>query len=162
MLEIKNLRNDRQWRAATGYSQEQFGKLLVHFEKAYIDHHGKDLLTKIEDSPNPQHIKTYEGQMLLTLFYLKTGVSFDVLGVLFGMDGSNAKRNCEKGLLVLEKTLDNLGLLPKRGFKTIKEFEAHMAGNEKLLIDATEVRTERPSNNEEQKENYSGKKNAIQ
>jgi hypothetical protein len=157
----ENLRNDRQWRSAIGLSEAQFDNLLPHFELAYDGHFGKTMSAKVADSPNVPYIQSYEDLLLLTLFYLKTGVTYDVLGVVFGMDGSNAKRNIEKGIVVAQRALSDLGLLPKRGFSTIKEFEEHMKGNEKLLIDATEMRIERPSDQDEQKDNYSGKKNVI-
>ena len=97
----------------------------------------------------------------MTLFYIKTGIAFDVLGVVFGIDGSSAQRNFEKGLIVLQQTLSDLNLLQKRSFSTLKEFEEHMKGEEKILIDATEIRALRPSDNDEKNDMYNGK-NVIQ
>lgn len=158
----ENIRNHRQWRSATSLSEEQFDRLVELFAKGYEKVHGKSFASKLSDSPKPSRIKEYDELLLLTLFYLKTGVTFDVLGVIFGIDGSSAQRNFEKGLIVLQQTLSDLNLLPKRSFSTLKEFEEHMKGEEKILIDATEIRVLRPSDNDEQKDMYSGKKNAIQ
>jgi len=109
----------------------------------------------------PEFATRPESLLLLTLFYMKTGVTYDVLGVVFGMDGSSAQRNFEKGMYALQRALDNLGLLPAREFGSIKEFEEHMKKEEKLLLDATEIRVVRPSDNESQKDMYSGKKKHI-
>jgi Helix-turn-helix of DDE superfamily endonuclease len=155
---ISDLSNDRQWRATTGFSKEQFSKFLNHFRDGYYREFGKSMAVKIEDSPNKPHVENYEELLYLTLFHLKTGVTYDVLGVIFGMDGSSAKRNFEKGLMVIKNCLEAMQLLPMREFKDVKSFEEHMKGHEKLLIDATEYRVQRPSDNAEQKENYSGKK----
>lgn len=158
---ISDLRNDRQWRASTGFGKEQFLKFLVHFTAGYQREFGKSMSVKIEDSPNKPYVECYEDLLYLTLFYLKTGVTYDVLGVIFGMDGSSAKRNFEKGLKVIKNCLEAMELLPMREFKDVKSFEEYMKGHEKLLIDATEYRVQRPSDNEEQKDNYSGKKKSY-
>ena len=155
------LRNNRQWRAATSLTEKQFDQLIPAFAIAYEELNGKTLEQKVADSPKEPYLKTYDSLLLLVLFSMKTGVTFDVLGVVFDMDGSSAQRNQEKGLCVLQTALNNLGVLPTRQFDTVKEFEMYMQSHEKLLIDATEIRAQRPSNNEDQKDMYSGKKNVI-
>ncbi|GAB4408985.1 MAG: hypothetical protein OHK0053_35800 [Microscillaceae bacterium] len=84
-----------------------------------------------------------------------------MLGFVSGMDGSNAKRNQRLGLEVLQDALSKLGLLPKRSFENVEEFNAYFKAHKKLIIDATEQRIQRPKDKEAQKESYSGKKNAI-
>ena len=42
------------------------------------------------------------------------------------MDGSNVKRNQQIGLEVLQKTYENLGVVPKRNLLTIEEFNEHI------------------------------------
>ncbi len=74
------------------------------------------------------------------------------------MDGSNAKRNQEKGLELLEKTLEKLGCLPKHNIMNKKEFSDIFARMDTLIIDVTEQRITRPSNEEVQPDYYSGKK----
>ena len=51
--------------------------------------------------------------------------------------------------------------MPKRNLLTIKEFEEFFKDEKDLIIDATEQRIQRPSDNEMQKETYSGKKKPI-
>jgi hypothetical protein len=60
---------------------------------------------------------------LFTLFSLKSGLTYDVLGIVCGMNGSNAKRNPNIGLEILKKTLDQLGHMPKRQLLTVNDFE---------------------------------------
>ena len=87
------------------------------------------------------------------------------------MDASNAwgaarrvllhttpKRNQEKGLELLEKILEKLGCLPKRNVMNKKEFFEIFAHIDTLIIDVTEQRITRPSNEDIQADYYSGKK----
>jgi len=56
------------------------------------------------------------------LFSLKAGLTYDLLGLVSGMDAANAKRNQELGLRVLEHPLATAGCLPKREFKDAAEW----------------------------------------
>lgn len=48
--------------------------------------------------------------------------------------------------------------MPKRKFETVEEFEEHVQHAEELIFDGTENLTERPQDNDKQKNKYSGKK----
>src|SRR6266536_3604377 len=61
----------------------------------------------------------------------------------------------------LEHTLATAGCLPKREFKDAAEFAEYLKNEETLIFDGTEQRTQRPSEDEAQKDNYSGKKSAT-
>ena len=74
---------------------------------------------------------------------------------------SNAKRNQGIGLEILIKTLTKLGVMPKRKLLTVKDFEEFFKQEKDLIFDATEQRIQRPSDYEQQKETYSGKKKPI-
>ena len=88
-------------------------------------------------------------------------MDYDLLGVVCGMNGSNAQKNQKIGLSILVKTLNNLNVMPERKLLTVKDFEELFTGETDLILDATEQRIQRPSNSEKQKESYSGKKNPI-
>jgi hypothetical protein len=127
----------------------------------------KTIQERTGDSPNEPSI-TASGELLLfTLFSLKSGLTYDLLGrsaalrFVSGMDGSNAKRNQSVGLQVLQNALHHLNLLPTREFKDVAEFETYFKKHKKLLFDATEQRTQRPQEKQSQKDNYSGKKRAY-
>lgn len=51
--------------------------------------------------------------------------------------------------------------MPKREFKDAEEFRNYLKNEKILIFDGAEKRTQRPSDNAAQKENYSGKKRII-
>lgn len=157
-LSIKELKTDRQWRAATGLDEQRFQKLLRLFKASYLKKYGYSVgarQTGIEVTPS---LPSEEELLYFTLFSLKSALTYDLLGVVCGMDGSNAKRNQELGLTVLQETLAAAGCAPKRAFKDAAEFAAYLKKEKTLLLDGTEQRLQRPSDDEEQKACYSGKK----
>jgi hypothetical protein len=157
-ISISDLKTERQWRSSTGYDQKRFTELLVIFERKYQE----IFQEKMEDikarSPMQSSIKNCEELLFFTLFSLKSGLTYDVLGLVTGMDGATAKRNQEVGILVLKAVFQETGDAPKREFKTVKEFESFFKQDEVLIIDGTEQYIERPQNKDKQKQNYSGKK----
>ena len=91
-LAIKELRTERRWRAATGLDERRFGRLLEYFEEAYQSLYGQTVAERqalIEVSPS---LTSEEELLYFTLFSLKSGLTYDLLGVVGGMDLSNAKR----------------------------------------------------------------------
>jgi len=155
------LTQDRQWRATIGMSKKQFFILLDPFKKAYFDIYKEELSKRKVDVNIGYCIENEEQLLLFTLFSFKSGLTYDVLGFVFGMNGSNAKRNQKIGLDVLAKTLTELNVMPKRKLLTVKEFEEFFKEEKDLIFDATEQRIQRPSDSELQKETYSGKKKPI-
>jgi hypothetical protein len=145
-------------------SEEKFRQLLPHFAKSYEKLYGKTIEERSSESPNSSNIsiKTYEELLFFTLFSLKSGLTYDLLGFVSGMDGSNAKRNQSLGLEVLKNALSNLSVLPKREFEDAESFKVYFEQHKTLILDATEQRIQRPQDQDEQKENYSGKKKGIQ
>ncbi len=106
-------------------------------------------------------LPTAHEKLVFLLYYLKVYPTFDVLGAQFGMNRSKACENLHRLLPVLYEALENLGVMPKREFKTVEEFRAACEWIDDLLIDATERPHCRPSDADEQKELYSGKKTAY-
>jgi hypothetical protein len=161
-LKITDLKTERHWRSNTGISKEKFYELLPEIALTYSTIFGKSISERTSASPNSPSLTTYEDLLFFTLFSLKTGLTYDVLGFVSGMDGSNAKRNQSIGIELLNKTLSRLGHLPKREFKDVEEFKHYFDTFKSITIDATENRIQRPKETAEQKENYSGKKKPIQ
>ncbi len=160
-LQISDLKTERQWRAATGFDQARFEKLLVLFTASYLSLYGKSVAARqaeIEVTPS----LTSEAELLLfTLFSLKAGLIYDLLGLVCGMDASNAKRNQELGLRVLEHALAAAGCLPQRELKDAAEFAEYLKNEKTLIFDGVEQRIQRPGENEAQKDHYSGKKSVT-
>ena len=92
---------------------------------------------------------------------LKNNLSYDTLGFFLGTDHSNAIRNFEKYLSILQLTLESLGMMPKRSFDDVKDFEQYLQKEESIIIDASEQATFRAKDNDTQKQHYSGKKSVI-
>lgn len=92
---------------------------------------------------------------------MKANLTYDLLGLVCGMDGANAQRNQHLGLQVLQHTLQAAGCLPMRHFATPEEFAAYFEKEAELLLDGVEQRVQRPRQYAVQKECYSGKKSVI-
>lgn len=157
-LSITSLKTDRQWRSATGLDHERFAKLLVWFEVSYEQIYGMSIEQRQSECPEQPALSTYTDLLLFTLFSFKSGLSYDLLGFTTGMDGSTAKRNQDIGIAVLEHALVASGHDPKGNFTGVEEFRQYFKNKGTILIDATQQRTQRPSDLNYQKQMYSGKK----
>lgn len=155
---IKELRNKRQWRAATGLEENQFKKLLKLYKVSYEKKYGASVAARQAEIEVIPCLQSEEELLFFTLFSLKCGLTYDLLGLVCGMDGSNAKRNQGLGLTVLKETLQVAGYAPKREFENAEEFAEYLKKEKTLLLDGTEQRIQRPGNAEAQKMTYSGKK----
>jgi hypothetical protein len=157
----KDIINGRQWKAMTGLSQQEFTSLSSAFGIAYEQINGIALQQGATNLGKEVVLSSYADCLFFTLFELKTAQSFDCLGVLFHMDGSSAQRNFVKYLQVLELALRQQGALPRRSFSSLSDFKKYVQGEEELIVDATEMRTQRPAVNQQQQQRYSGKKKHI-
>lgn len=161
MLSYKNIKNERQWKSSTGLSSEKFTILCKAFSSAYEELNEISITEIAINLKKDFLLPTYEDCLFFILFQMKNALPYDNLGLLICTDGSNAQRNYEKYLIVLELALTNLGAMPKRGFKNITEFEEYFKDEKEIILDATEHATQRPKGTEKQKDTYSGKKNSI-
>jgi hypothetical protein len=160
-LQTADLKTERQWRAATGFDQARFEKLLELFTASYFSLYGKSVADRQADIKVTPSLTSEVELLFFTLFSLKSGLTYDLLGLVCGMDASNAKRNQEIGLRVLEHALASAGSMPKREFKDAAEFAAYLENEDTLIFDGVEQRIQRPGDNESQKDHYSGKKSAT-
>jgi hypothetical protein len=100
-------------------------------------------------------------RLLMTLAWLKLYLNTDVLGYLFGVDGSTASRNVRNLLPALRQVgEDTLGWLepPKRGQTKDLAQAAQECPDLLAIVDATEQRIRRSGDRTTQREHYSGKK----
>jgi hypothetical protein len=161
MAQITYPKNDREWRATTGMDKRRFEILLPLFEAAYVSVHGRRIEYRVADSPETMRFITCKSLLFFTLFSLKSGLTYDILGFVFKLDVSNAKRNQVLGLEVLKRALDDAGVLPKREFNSPEEFGSYFSDQKAIILDGTEQRMQRPGDSEAQKDFYSGKKKGI-
>jgi hypothetical protein len=157
-LTIRKPKSDREWRSTTGFDEGRFLKLSAFFVQGYSEIFGRSYEERLADQPNDSVLKTSQDLLFFTLFVLKSGVTFDVLGYIYGLNQSNCQRNYKIGLQTLEKGLQAAGVFPKRSFENPEDFAEYFSGQKVLVLDATEQRIQRPKDNEFQKEVFSGKK----
>ncbi len=160
-LSVSKLTTERKWRAATGLTQARFYNLVQPFKAAYTRLFALQIAERDEFALHESVIKTGEELLLFTLFSFKASLTYDLLGFVSGMDGSNAKRYQDLGISVLQETLADSGYLPQREFKDVAEFESYFYQHEVLFVDGTEQRVQRPQDKEVQQAYYSGKKKLI-
>jgi len=159
-IRLDELTTDRKWRSSTGLDKDRFYKLLPTFTASHKELYGKTVSERNSESLTIASSIGNESELLFfLLFSLKSGLTYDLLGLVTGMDGSNAKRHQEVGLNVLKSVLQKSNYAPKREFKDIEEFNSYFKDNKVLIIDGTEQKIQRPK--DEIKISYSGKKNAI-
>ena len=163
-----NVRSERQMRAATGLSPEQFEKLLPHFTQAYEEHKDTQYVLGVVNGSRERKsgggqkgkLPTMWDKLFFFLYYYKVYPTFDVFGLQFDMTGSKANENLHKLSPILHQTLVNLEMMPHRSFKTPEELEAALkdAKVNQAIIDATERPYRRSVDNAKQREHFSGKK----
>jgi hypothetical protein len=153
-----NIKNDRQMRSSTGMTKKMFEKLLFLFKEAYETLEGASVAERNRDNVQELVFTNYADMLYLVLFYLKTGLTLDTIGVIYGKDGGQMGRFIEKYKSVLLKALELQDFLPKRSFGSVAEFQRYLQDEPELIIDATEVPIQRSKDKLKQQEHYSGKK----
>lgn len=104
-LQITDLTTARKWRAATGTTQQKFALLLDLFTTSYLMLFGQTVAQRQAGSTKPASLPSEQELLFFTLFSLKANLTYDLLGLVCGMDGANAQRNQHLGLQVLQHTL---------------------------------------------------------
>jgi hypothetical protein len=160
-VSYKDVRNNRQWKATIGLSEESFHELSTAFGTAYERFHELGIERLAASRKQPLLLPTYKDALFFALFQLKNGLTQDCLGALFGMDGVTACYHFHKYVEVLELALRDKGALPRQRFGSVKEFENSLKGRRQITVDATECGLQRPKDKEKQKQYYSGKKKAY-
>jgi len=160
-ISYKNIRDIRQWRSATGLNKTQFMKLVDEFKKTYEEFLGEQISERGKNSSTESRFTSYEEFLFFLLYSIKSGLTYDLLGLSFDINRGTVFRNQTFGLRILEMTLQKLDFMPKRFFEDLNDFKEVMSSHEELLLDGSEQRRQRPQNQEDQKDDYSGKKNHI-
>jgi predicted DNA-binding protein YlxM (UPF0122 family) len=153
------------FRALTGIDPSEFEELLREFEATY----SRDIEEKITSNGERQRtpgggrkagLLTMEDKLFFILFYFKNYPLQEVIAFLFGLSQSQANEWIHRLTAVLKATLQSGGYLPKRCPKQLQKVLSNSSTQE-FAIDGTERRIQRPSDNENQKKYYSGKKKLI-
>ena len=160
-LSYQDIRDERTWRATTGLGSKKFFQLADHFKVTYEEFLGETIEQRHEGAKDAATFATYADLLFFLLYSIKTGSTYDVVAFSFGMDRANAFRNQAFGMSILRMTLAQTGDLPKRVYESVEEFKQDLDKHESLLLDATEQVRQRPGNEDDQREDYSGKKKPI-
>lgn len=163
------IRDDRQMKALTGLSQDQFDHLLPIFSAIYQAAQQQTYEKGIESGTrwrkpgggSKGKLPTMAEKLQFVLYHYKTYPTFDVLGQQFEMARSKANENLQKLSPILYDTLVHLDLMPYREFATPEEWKAALHGMDRVLIDVTERADHRSTDEAKQREHYSGKKTAY-
>jgi hypothetical protein len=167
------IRNERQFKAITGLTFEEFDKMVPVFaeelEKQKKEDYKKNRKNRKRRPGGGRKgvLSTPELQLFFILFYLKNYPTFDLLAAIFNISLSNAQENVKKLLPILIRTEKRLNVLPHRHFNPKFEGEEKLPEEQekseeiqRIDIDATERRCQRPKHQRKQKNYYSGKKKA--
>lgn len=164
---LRAMKNQRLIRAITGLDKSKFEELTVGFGEIYGTRPEPTLNWKGEQRQRSIggggqfRLQTDTEKVFFVLFYLKCYPTFDVLGLIFNLDRSNACRCLHNFLPIVEQVLGYKMALPKRRIGSMEAFIEHFGEIHRLIVDGTERPIQRSKNYEKQKDNYSGKKNGI-
>ena len=159
MLNIKRaLKQNRLLRALTGLNSKAFQSLLLTFTQVYEQ--------TLRDKPRQRSVgggllarlRTFEHKLFYILFYFKCYPTFDLAGILFDIDRSQAHHWAHRLQPILEAALGEKKALPERQINSVQAFIERFPGVERVVMDGTERPVKRPTDSEKQKLNYSGKK----
>lgn len=160
-ISVQDLKTPRQWRASVGCEAHHFEQLLVVFKEAYIALNQVQLADRMIIHPVGACVKDEADLLFCTLFSCKSGLTYDVLGLVCGIDAATAKRRQDEGLAVLREALRLAACLPARAFQSPAALQRYFSKRRAALLDATEFTTQRSQEKKAQKARYSGKKNAT-
>jgi DDE superfamily endonuclease/Helix-turn-helix of DDE superfamily endonuclease len=161
MLNINRaLKEDRLLRAMTGLNRPAFDALLPRFEAAYRQHQlaAKPKRQRALGGGRKARLETIEAKLFYILLYFKCYPTFDLAGILFDFDRSQAHEWMHGLQPVLESALGAAKALPERKLRKLEDFLTQFPEVTRVMIDGTERPIQRPQDPERQKENYSGKK----
>lgn len=158
-MNFSNITTKRQFRDCTAMDRHEFDQLCADAESYYLEAHERSYEQYVLESvTEPPKFKHLSDALFFVLFQKKNDLVYGALGATFDMDGSSAHLNYNKFNLLLEQVLEKKKVMPMREATDEKEFANHVSEAEELLVDGTEMPIERPSDNDNQRVMYSGKK----
>jgi Helix-turn-helix of DDE superfamily endonuclease/DDE superfamily endonuclease len=167
MISYKTLSMEpRAFLALTGLTGAEFRDVLPAFAKAYARAHPDDRTAtgqprqRWPGGGRPSALADEADKLLFVLVYLKTYPLQAVLGKLFGISTSQANYWLHHLLPILRRALGDLGALPARQGARLARRPSQGRAPQRVIIDGTERRRQRPKNAEKQALHYSGKKKA--
>lgn len=154
------LNNERLLRALTGLNGKAFDSLCKVFAVVYqeqLEHDAKPR-KRARGGGRKARLESTESKLFFILFYFKCYPTFDVLGFLFELERGRSNRWVHRLQGVLEAALGKKMVLPERKIESIEQFLKRFPEVKEVILDGTERPVQRPKDEKQQKEHYSGKK----
>ena len=146
----------------TGLNRRALEELKPVFEQELLEEQvprrSQEGRKRVPGAGRKPRLETVEKKLIYILFYFKCYPTFDLAGILFDLDRSQANRWMHRLQPILEKALGRKMALPKRKVASMSEFIEAFAEVKRVVIDGTERPIQRAKNHEQQKRDYSGKK----
>ncbi len=160
------LKGDRLMKATAGLSVSEFNCLTLKFGQEIEVENWNRYERGVEQGDRERkpgggrmgNLRTVSEKLFFILLYFKCYPTFDLLGLLFDLNRSNACRNVQKLTPILEDALGKEMVLPDRKIDSLEELFGLFPEAKDIFIDGTERPIQRPKDREKQKNNYSGKK----
>ena len=165
MLTYAQIKGDRKsFLALTGLTRNEFKYLLPAFQRAYEQTYPTD--KRLDGMARQRQVgggrkgalHDWEQKLLFVLVYIKAYPLQMLHGITFDLSQSQTNYWLHHLLPVLQRALDNLGVMPERDPQQFARTERRRHESPKLIIDGTERRRQRPKSPEKQALHYSGKK----
>jgi hypothetical protein len=163
MLDLERVkRDDRLLRALTGLNLKALTALQPSFAQAVaeapIPRRSQLPRERSVGGGRKPRLVSVEDKLIYILFYFKCYPTFDLAGLLFDLNRSQANRWMHRLQPVLEAALGQQLALPKRKLSSLSEFVEAFPEVERVIIDATERPVQRAKDKDKQQDDYSGKK----
>lgn len=163
MLDLERVkRDDRLLRALTGLNLKALTALHPSFAQALaeapIPRRSQQPRKRSVGGGRKPRLVSVEDKLIYILFYFKCYPTFDLAGLLFDLDRSQANRWMHRLQPVLEAALGYQLALPKRKLSSMREFVEAFPDVERVIIDVIERPVQRAKDNDQQRDDYSGKK----
>ena len=150
----------REWQAVIGLDHQSFVKLTHLADTFYRENRGCSYSEMLADNAKGHlaRFKELDDLIFFVLMMLKSGITFDLLGYIANIDQSNAHKKFKLGLEILNGTLKQSNYTPYRDFDEVSDLHRLIQPGQTIILDGTEQRVQRPSDQNVQREFYSGKK----
>ena len=163
MINVKRVfKDERLMRAMTGMNLKAFNELKPAFAQALaetpIPRRSQTPRKRAQGAGRKPRLETLEHKLFYILVYFKCYPTFDLAGILFDMNRSQAHRWMHRLQPILEAALGKKMALPERKISSMEEFIKTFPGVKRMILDGTERPIQRSSDQDKQKQNYSGKK----
>ena len=161
MLDLQRaLKHDRLLRALTGLNRKAFEDLQADFAQALaeaeVPRRSPQPRQRATGAGRKPRLATVEAKLFFILFYFKVYPTFDLAGLLFELDRSQANRWMHRLQPLVEQALGEKLALPKRQLTSLEEFVEAFPTVERVMLDGTERPIQRVQDYEQQKTDYSG------